>query len=530
MTSLSQREKIEELEAQLNEAEDVIADLRIELKQLQGALEKVKRNQVRSLNGRVKKEDASSHGNAAADPIRPSLSNSEFETVTTSEMKNAPLNQSVSVDKSCSTAKGTEQPSVSLPDNGNAHNSDFACILMRSKEPELYRNGFTQRIRAFEKNLLNGKVPPGVVDDQHSIKKKEFTEMIDKDKGKFHLPSTSGRNTEMVNSSIEGEVKKPVKLCISRRRNTRSGKAKATSWKSCLSPGQLMKLCQPSNVLSCCKTYAADDNVKLAEDAFNLLSTKADAKQVHEMKGQKEMKSRDVPASFKSLSNQLSKPCQALPVFSRCSNSSNSISKDVKSGEDRLQRNEADFKIRPLTLMDPALTSVTHDVDPISASANFTVNFKAINESGLVKNVRKKDSKLLYESVTLKEGADAVNMMNPSSELNFGMVNVPLMNLFSKDAEVSAETNGSPSQADNNRLLRYTFQRKRKKELLSSPDEKASLENTSNKRRTGEKQCDAPTPKDSSLVNESSRDSRRLAQVAHQVGFLSLPSFCLVCV
>lgn len=49
-TSLKQQSKIEELEAQLNEAEDVITDLREELKHVRRELEKTKNIQINSLD------------------------------------------------------------------------------------------------------------------------------------------------------------------------------------------------------------------------------------------------------------------------------------------------------------------------------------------------------------------------------------------------------------------------------------------------------------------------------------------------
>ncbi|KAM4125040.1 hypothetical protein ACB094_01G277700 [Castanea mollissima] len=114
------------------------------------------------------------------------------------------------------------------------------------------------------------------------------------------------------------------------------------------------------------------------------------------------------------------------------------------------------------------------------------------------------------------KGDTADNLMHPSPELNVGTVNIPLMNSDLKDAEVSDDTKGY-CQSDNNRLLKYTFQRKRKKESLGNLDESVPLE----KRRAGENQSGAPELQDSSLNNESSRDGRRLAQVARQLVSLS---------
>ncbi|XP_035547673.1 uncharacterized protein LOC108992845 isoform X2 [Juglans regia] len=525
MTSLGQQKRIEELEAQLNEAEDVIGDLRTELKQVWGALEKVKSNQTRSLNGQIKKEDASFDENAAADPIRPSLSNSGFETMMTSDMKNEPLNERVSVDNSCIATKESERPSVSLMNNYCANDSDLASIITRSKESELYKNGFTQRIRAFERNFMDGKVPSsGDVDDQHSLKKNELiTEVSNKDEGKCLEPFSRTSNSEMMNSSIGKEVKNPIKTRTLQRRKIRFGKAKATSWKSCPGPDQLMKLCQPSSVLSCCKTFSVNGNVKSAESACTVPNFKADKEKVHKGKGKKEMESGDANASVRSCSDELlSKPCQPYSVILCQRTSSHSINGNVKSGEERSRISETDSGIKPSICLDPGLTLITHDVDPRSGSADLIVDIKDINESGFVQNAARKDMELVDESAFVKHEVNATkNLMNPGSELDHGMFNKPLMNSSLKDAEASEATNGSPHQGDSNGLLMYTFRRKRKKESLSYPDDNASLENSTTKRRSGDKQSDAPMPHNSSIINDSSRDSRRLAQIARQLISLS---------
>jgi uncharacterized coiled-coil protein SlyX len=524
MTSLSQRRRIEELEAQLNEAEDVIADLRTELKQLWDALEKAKSNEIQRLDGRIMKEHGSSYENTALETIIPSPSSSGLEAVTTSKMKIAPLDQRVSVNKCCNTTKETIQMGVSLLDNIYAHNSDFASIIMRSKQPELYRNGFSQRIRAFERNFLHGKAPPsGDVDDQHSLEKNELiTKVIDKEERRFHASSTRTSNMEMMRNSTGEEVKKPVKkVRMSRRRKTRFGKAKATSRKFCPRPGQLMRLCQPSSVLSCHKTHSINGNVRSAEGACTQPPIKVDkeeVKTVHNEKGKK-MDCGDAIVSFRP-----------LPVLSRCRTSSCSSNENVKSGEDRLKVNETKSKIKPLTGLDPGLTLIKHDADPILGSTDLTVSIKAINKPGLIQNAVE-DMELVDKSVLVKhEGDAAENLINLSSELDVGIINEPQMNSSLKDAEASEAINGSPSQADNNRFLRYTFQRKRKKESysFSKHDENTSIEDSTIKRRAVEKQSGASELQDCSLVNGSSRDSRRLAQVARQVGFLPLPIALLI--
>lgn len=482
MTSLNQQRKIDELEAQLNEAEDVIADLRTEVKHVWDKLEKVKRSQAKALNGRIRKEDASSREITAAQlMIPPPPSSSASETVTTSDLKNAPLDQ-------------------------------------KSKEPEPYINGFTQRIHACERNLPDGIVPTsGDVGDQHSPKKNELTtKMIHKEEGKCPVPSTRTIIMKIMKNSTREEVKKPVKVRTSRRRN-RFGKVKANLRKS--RPGHLMKPCQQSSILSSGKPHSINGLVKSAEGACTIPSIKADKeefKTVNKREGKNEMKRGDAIDTIKSLPDQLSKPCQSFSVLSCCRTFSHSVNGNVKSGEDRLKINEIESKVKPLTRLDPGLTLIKRDINPRLGSTNLTVSMKATKKSGLIQNAVE-DTKMDDSELGKHKGDTADNLTHPSPELNVGMVKIRLMNSDLKDAEASDDTKDSSCQSDNNRLLKYTFQRKRKKESLGNLDESVPLE----KRRAGENQSGAPELQGSSLNNESSRDGRRLAQVARQLVSLS---------
>lgn len=65
----------------------------------------------------------------------------------------------------------------------------------------------------------------------------------------------------------------------------------------------------------------------------------------------------------------------------------------------------------------------------------------------------------------------------------------------------------------NNNVLKYTFQRKRKRETLSNTAQNHDLSNKLIKINNGKQE-----PEIQSLKPESSRYSRQLMQVAHQVG------------
>lgn len=72
---------------------------------------------------------------------------------------------------------------------------------------------------------------------------------------------------------------------------------------------------------------------------------------------------------------------------------------------------------------------------------------------------------------------------------------------------------------DKKRCIKYTFKRKKKKEVLSNPEGDLSLEENGNKKqKTGEKDDGYLESLKPSVANESSRDSLRVAEMARQVG------------
>lgn len=567
-TSLRQRSRIEELEAQLHEAEDIIADLRVELKETKGELQKMRNKEVQPLNGQLPKVDATSPENGTyndrlntTELMSASPSDSGFEILPTSDIKDTPMHQRVLDNMGCNTTRQTESSSDSHLDNYYADNPDLAPIIMRSKEPELYRNGRTQRIRALESNLLNGELPHEDTADQYSlIKNESVIEADGKGEGLHTVPSFKAKNMDRMKNLAELEDGKqlsgssnedqPVKVIWRlRRRRTRYGTRKTTSRKPF--PHQLIKSSQPSPVLSHCKTYSdsVTDRLKSGEGACTVSSPKGDdmdyVKNYTEL-GQKmqhngicykdqAIKStyrrytkRDVrysaafEPSCRSPLDQLTESSQPSCFLSHCNTNSCSVSSNVKSGEEQLQIAENEAKMKPPTRLNPGLTLIKTDIDPISGSVNVTLSVKDVNKSGAVQIAANDDTELADEHMSVKKEGDAAGSSRLlSCKLNLEMVDAQSVNSDSIDTNASEAANGSPSQGDNNRLLKYTFQRKRKKESLNNPDENSSPEKSTIKRRAMRKQNGAPEGQKSNLINQSSRDSRRLAQVARQLISLS---------
>ncbi|KAL6509595.1 hypothetical protein OROGR_022905 [Orobanche gracilis] len=124
--SLNEQKKIDELEAQLQEAEDIVSDLRGELQELRAELTRVKNKNSHHPEGPV--DSYSSEIQSANINIYPYQS---FGFLPPSE-------------PSVATHVTTPYPTRDLP-----------SIILRGKETGLCRNGCTQRIHACDRNLLN---------------------------------------------------------------------------------------------------------------------------------------------------------------------------------------------------------------------------------------------------------------------------------------------------------------------------------------------------------------------------------------
>ncbi|GLT33341.1 hypothetical protein SLA2020_079390 [Shorea laevis] len=347
ITSFNQQKKIDELEAQLHEAEDIITDLRTELRYVQDKLEKVKKNQIQLLNEQIPTEDASSLLDSMRVRTDDSLLNPGLVTITNSDLRNDTMNQKYLDNKCCKALKLDEESNVSHLESYFAHHSDITTVLMRTKELELCRNGCTQKIHALKRKLLDERLPPsGGVEDLHALLKNELImEISAEHEEKCVISSPRIKSMRMMNFPRE-KAKKPVKSRTSRRRKTRFGRAKSTSCK--FRAGQLIKPSQSSSVLSCSRRYPSNRNFK-ADECLQTVSSmskgsrgseeelqhnsnccKDESVLIQKGKEYMKLKIRDAIAnSFKSHLCQLDETC--------CGTSTNSVSVNVKSGGNQLR-------------------------------------------------------------------------------------------------------------------------------------------------------------------------------------------------
>ena len=94
-----------------------------------------------------------------------------------------------------------------------------------------------------------------------------------------------------------------------------------------------------------------------------------------------------------------------------------------------------------------------------------------------------KDSELL----NLEENA-AQNLTGPSSDMKVEGFDFPSTDTDLEDAKAFEKNDRSASQVNDSRPLKYTFQRKRKKESLGNADQNIDSEKRTVERRVEDKQ------------------------------------------
>ncbi|GMH21976.1 hypothetical protein Nepgr_023819 [Nepenthes gracilis] len=421
--SIIQQRRIEELEAQLQEAEDIVGNLRAELNDAQAELERLSNQQRPIDEPMMAKTACQEEKEQQEDGLKKyeftmSPQASQPEGVTTFEPKRSEyLEQYCYVD-----------------------NPNVASIILRNKELELCRNGCTQRIRAFERNLLNGNL------------------------------CLSGELDDLKNEKLGKEGKEDDRICVDPAACT-------------------------ENVCMVEKTSAEVKEVTIVDkNNFNLRNCRR--------RKRKFPLSRKIKQELKCVPVQLKEAPEASCSQVCQTASENNLFKISNNKDSSNPQSVIEARI-PSDLCGAAIPSEYLLATNSEEDKNFTVDEDMELVSSLVlicqENAPENDIRALSRDQTEMDNALVID----------------------SDVKVSDASDTVASQAPNDRPLRYTFQRKRKRESLISDDGGARHEDSTLKRRTGKKQNGTLEAPKSSLIAESSRDSRRMAQVARQLISLS---------
>lgn len=440
MVSLCQQRKIDELEAQLGEAEDIVKDLRADLRQTQDELERATYNQKQLL------DEQNSNGDVAT-VMTPSLENRLIPSEAAMPcLPDVRPDSVIASDMGISTLNGTYENKMCYSENGSHEdtcyfcNPGFASIVMRRKEPKLYRNGCTQRIHAFERNLLEGNLSlPGQVEQE--IKNgscfkedEELCKNLDRGANQTCRIEDNPNESILMQENSNSTSVRAKSFCRRRKRAARYKKSRTRNF-----PDQVVETTEKSDMCSKTLLNVVNNYVKHKEES-------------------------------KIIGNNIQKNPASLSALNSPSDATEMI---LQSGCEEVSKNDT-------------VQTTTNNDDMLIDRLKLTRQ-----ESGPAE---------LTEMLACKTDLEAVNL----SPLN--------SNVKSSDL-----TEKVSSQSLNDKFLKYTFQRKRKKESLSSPDGYSSLEEGVMKRRMVVNPNGSVESENPNLVAESSRDSGSLVQVACQV-------------
>ncbi|KAK7265736.1 hypothetical protein RJT34_33359 [Clitoria ternatea] len=447
LTSLNQQKKIEELEAQLQEAEEIVRDLRAELRETQAELESVTKHQMhphadQSIEGVAEAQKTFLQGNGLGpyDGSVYSAPGLQRESVCISDTRNPTVNGTNDSSKFCHAHDHTN--------NCYIHNPDFASIVIRRKEPELYRNGCTQRIRALERSLFDGNM--SVSGNLDNVQDETLVSVHEE--GKAMTVTTNAKTDTVCEKEKPDETKVMkadadlVKVPVHRKKRRLLRKV--------IKPRVHYNLDEETNKESY-QSSSKDSPLVLDNDDPSRVSSSV----AHANEAQKDLLSpfADVPTDATAVKEQSG---------SHTNTQNGEVSTKACSAWNKIQDDKEPFDKSDLT----------------------------------------RQESLSTESLDVPACKD-VNTSNQS--------------LDKMDPKVSDLDEKVSSRSVSDKFLKYTFRRKRKKESVGSEGVGCSIDNSSSKKKCVEKQDGHAEPQKSCTVTESSRDSRRLAQVARQLISLS---------
>ncbi|KVI09143.1 hypothetical protein Ccrd_012481, partial [Cynara cardunculus var. scolymus] len=419
MTTLGQQKRIEELDAQLNETEGVIVDLREELRKAHERFEEVKKSHMLQ-------------------------SNEPFGNEHMHDIEDTAHDKKIDV---------TEQ-----------FRSSSQC---GSKEPDFCRNGYTHRIRAIERNLVDGQNISEDRPAQELCTKKQLIINVDeKSSGKCAPSSIDAESKDM---NID-----PKNINGSEALFINSSVAKDQSVKAQRLPRNRVRYAQSSPKLSrfdcrVIKPTAVPENLNLKENSLGRDEKLLETNEQSACTLRRSIRKRKVRCL-----DEISSLFKSRTALSRCKKN---------SGSAGLKLDEHQYRYKSVAEMNQMIA-------PISPSTNASEETKDDELPGPLHIYPVENTGLLNELVVEKNEVAA--------------------------KESAEHTGGSAFDNDKNRLLKYTFSRKRKKNLSSKSDNCSNTGKSILSRKMGERSSFSPEQEKTSLIEDPSADSQNMVEVACQ--------------
>ncbi|KAH0465614.1 hypothetical protein IEQ34_005717 [Dendrobium chrysotoxum] len=489
--AMCQAKKIEELELQLGEAEDTIVDLREDLKRVREELIMVKNGSIQPL----------SEGNINDACMKCNNIGKETSADNLNEPGNMPnicKKMTTLTQKATDTHQGCLQNAekVAYPEEFSAEvdcpvNTDLASIIWRSKVPELYRKGY--RIHALEHNLTS-KGPSGESNsEKFQISYKTDSAMSDKRK-------------QVKDVSICEETEQQPGYCKTIETGQEPGCSGKdhSNFSSGFSPRK-QRTCKQSNVFS---DGIFSDKSKSCSSSSKFI--------VHD-----EWNESEAPKETSAPS------IQAATEIGETAEGKKSLA-EISTERETLMLNQCRFDTS-IKIESVGIKQCSERIN----SRSFQKHNQSVSEDKFLQNSLRncedvKDPLLSGtfskpgshpSSVAIQEDLeDRIEMASASkSETQHIAENSDNCNTVKSDTNDIANGTG---QTGTDKFLKYTFQRKRKKESspikneIAFPEKRLTL-----RQKSVDKQTSVSAPSKSSVATDLPRNNRRLVQVARQTIF-----------
>lgn len=485
--SQNQQRRIDELEAQLNEAEGMIIDLRAELHDVHEQLTEAKNKPLHHLRPHAK-EDLVCRNSIMA---KSNLNNSESLKIHTELGSKVCKSADIAL---CNYSK----------DNLN--------------EPEIYQNGWC----AIEMSLADERLLSGD-DPSFPIKVTQVTEPSGRDAEAHIVPSSKATNVEILvgEEPLKGHasMQRPYTFRGQRRRKARYGKTKNSSCKARCN--KLVLSQRPLPAISRCSARYLHTGTLYDSPTSPSRNTNTERKSVAGSffvlgKEEPQKKGLTIAVARRSLRKRrvkyLDDSCPASLLHSSRSN------QPMRPGLQCSSFSNSKYNAVECTVRSTKLEGeggIKEGTGLQATYSGFYAENKICSKFACADNNAYEDKELIDVSVMVEEDDD-------KPLLTFGTVPVESVLGDAKASEGSKESN---LQGNNTTPLKYTFSRKRKKDNLLNPNENSSPE-FSVKKRSVEMENIDPRLQDSKEFRDSPLRSKQLVQVAHQLISLSGRSWC----
>lgn len=493
---MSQARRIRELEVQLCEANHTIRRLNSKLQKVSSELENQKSEKSESLQDKDTDDCIISQKNNPDEGkiflIRqPGLSFVAACSLNFILIVAASSQETVPHSIYAKYSNQKEPTKGSTASNDSTGNPDLVSLILRNKEPEPFRNGCTQRIRALERNVLTDRDLPAERHAQTSNVKQEAAICENELDEKYWLgdPLLAAEMLIEVAKSLDSEEAKQG------NKSEINQKGKFSSWRS-----PRRRRARKLVTKSCSTSHKTEDYEQPDISNFKIAG-KAGISMTYEKQGQRNADaafSDEASVDRNTKSNEF--PNHVIPAI-------------LNTG--RIMTRQS-MKLHNVSLENHC--GSTTSVNPSAGQVNIENEQVALttydSEDGDPLDGAIKKDAIGCETMLKTPDHTVTGYSDTSvSKGNNQKIDTPSTDFCSKDEE-PCKSSRLPAEVGNDRIVKYTFKRTRKRGSPDNKNKDVYLEGNK-KLRKADKESALHEKPDQTM--ESTRDSRRLAQVARQV-------------